>query len=131
MNEGAGGERAPGRGAIAIAGVAGMLGVILGALGAHGPVEVLVRENGRIEQWETAVFYHLLHAIVLLVLPAVLRGRRGPWFCLLAGTAVFSGSLYALALTGAGSLGAVTPFGGVLLIAGWLWIALAALRGRA
>lgn len=127
-----GGDTGKARGArwsIACAALAGMIGVILGALGAHGPVGDAIRANGRLETWETAVFYNLVHAVVLLALPAVLPGRRCPWLCLLAGMTVFSGSLYLLALTNVTTFGAVAPVGGVLLIAGWLWIAIAALRG--
>ncbi len=114
----------------AAAGLAGAIGVVLGALGAHGPLEVMLRENGRIDVWETAVFYNLLHAAVLLALPAVLPAARGPWLCIGAGTTIFSGSLYLLAGMNVPVFGAVAPVGGVLLIAGWLWIAVAGLRRK-
>jgi len=54
----------------------------------------------------------------------------GPWWCFLAGIVSFSGSLYLLALTGVHWLGAVTPVGGVSLLAGWLWLAITATRSN-
>lgn len=85
--------------------------VALGAFGAHA-----LGAHPRIETWQTASHYHLLHAVALCVpgLPA------WPRRLLLAGTFVFAGSLYLLVLTGHGWFGAVTPIGGVVLIVGWV-----------
>ena len=103
----------------ALGAVLAAIGVALGAFGAHalkarlGPVEL--------GWWQTAVQYHMWHAIGLVALGAIGGARmRLPALLLVAGTLIFSGSLYAMALTGARWLGAVTPLGGAALIAGWL-----------
>jgi uncharacterized membrane protein YgdD (TMEM256/DUF423 family) len=95
------------------------LGVALGAFGAHGLAHVLgPRELG---WWQTAVQYQMWHAVALVALGASPLPRlRLPATLLGAGTLVFSGSLYLMALTGWRWLGAVTPLGGLLMIAGWL-----------
>jgi uncharacterized membrane protein YgdD (TMEM256/DUF423 family) len=108
-----------------IAALLGMLAVLLGAFGAHGLKPVLSRHQTA-AIWETAVFYHFIHAVVLLVLAGRPPCPRGPWLCFVFGIVVFSGSLYLLALTNQRWLGAVTPVGGISLAAGWLWLALAA-----
>lgn len=103
-----------------ISGVIGFLGVALGAFGAHGLKEVLAT-NGTAEIWHTAVLYHLVHAVGLLVLSGADTGRfrRVAWLSWLAGIVVFSGSLYVLAVTGLRVLGAITPLGGVAFLIGW------------
>lgn len=106
-------------------------GVALGAFGAHGLRARLSPEMLAI--FETGVRYHLIHALGLLAV-AWAASRWPGWsvsaagWLLMAGTVVFSGSLYVLAVTGARWLGAVTPIGGLCLIAGWTLLALAALR---
>ena len=107
-----------------IAGITGFLAVALGAFGAHALKELLER-NGTLAIWQTAVLYHLAHALVLLVLSTRAGGRCSVafWF-FVAGIAVFSGSLYLLAVTNLKWLGAVTPFGGLSLLAGWLLLAM-------
>src|SRR5215470_75083 len=97
------------------------LAVMLGAFGAHGL-------QGRLDAYsmsvyEKAVFYHFIHAVGLLivsVLPrsGVLPESRAAWVCwlLTAGILFFSGSLYALAVSGVKALGAVTPIGGLSFI---------------
>jgi uncharacterized membrane protein YgdD (TMEM256/DUF423 family) len=118
-------ERA--RSLLLVAALLGAAGVALGAFGAHG---LRARLDARaLEVWETAVRYHLVHAVALLALalsPYVAQLRTAGWL-FAAGIALFSGSLYALALGAPRLLGPVTPFGGLALIAGWLWIARAAL----
>lgn len=111
--------------------VLALLGVGLGAFAAHGLEARLSPADLAI--FETAVRYQMYHALGLLGVAwlhdrsgSALAGRGG-WF-LVAGTAVFSGSLYVLVLTGARWLGAVTPVGGVLQLAGWLLVAAALLR---
>jgi uncharacterized membrane protein YgdD (TMEM256/DUF423 family) len=103
----------------------GFLAVALGAFGAHG-LRTLLTQNGTAPVWETAVFYHLVHAVMLFVLAERKPLAAGPWWCFLAGIVIFSGSLYLLAITGVHWLGAITPVGGVSLLAGWLWLAIQA-----
>ena len=115
-------------GAIALA-----LGVILGAFGTHAL-------RGRLDAYlmsvyEKAVFYHFIHALGVLIVSlmpksgAISESSAG-WVCglLLAGIAIFSGSLYALAITGYRGLGTITPIGGLSFIAGWLLLAWALMR---
>ena len=93
----------------------------LGAFGAHGLKEILT-QNGTTTIWEKAVFYHFIHAVMLFVL----AGRKPlavcAWWSFLAGIVIFSGSLYLLAVTNLKWLGAITPIGGVSLLAGWAWL---------
>ena len=111
--------------AMRIAALTGLLAVALGAFGAHGLKEILAQnQTGLI--WEKAVFYHFIHAVMLVILATRTPLPRGPWYSFLVGIAVFSGSLYLLAYTNHGWLGAITPFGGVSLIVGWLWLLLKA-----
>lgn len=105
----------------------GFFAVALGAFGAHGLDETL-RQHDTIETWKTASHYHLAHAIVLLVLSMMGSGGRkvneAAWQCFFFGIVIFSGSLYVLSVTGMKWLGAITPIGGLLLMAGWLLTAL-------
>jgi uncharacterized membrane protein YgdD (TMEM256/DUF423 family) len=101
------------------------LAVILGAFGAHGLRPRLDADSMRV--YETAVMYHFLHALGILILSVLPRtgtvsasGMGQVCAILLAGIVLFSGSLYLLAITGTRILGAITPLGGVLFIAGWL-----------
>jgi uncharacterized membrane protein YgdD (TMEM256/DUF423 family) len=97
------------------------LGIALGAFGAHGLADRL-EETGRLNNWETATHYHLFHGLALFVL-AMLPGRPLGFYWFLAGIMVFSGSLYALALTDISRLGAITPIGGISFLVGWArWI---------
>lgn len=96
------------------------LGIALGAFGAHGLADRL-EETGRLANWETATFYHLVHGVVLFFLS--LQGKTRGYFWFLAGIVIFSGSLYALAITDISKLGAITPIGGLSFLIGWgLWI---------
>jgi uncharacterized membrane protein YgdD (TMEM256/DUF423 family) len=112
-----------------IAAAAGFLAVALGAFGAHGLKAVLTK-NGTASIWETAVFYHFIHAVMLFVLAERKTFAVGPWWCFLAGIVIFSGSLYLLALTGAHWLGAITPVGGASFLGGWLWLAVSTTRSN-
>ncbi len=112
----------------------GALGVVLGAFGAHALPKV--RPSGGAEAtawWETAARYHLLGAVAMVAAGLLERwtGRpsRAAW-AFLAGSAVFSGSLYAMALGAGRGLGAVTPLGGLGLVLGWALLAWEARRGR-
>ena len=110
---------------VRLAAVLGFLGVVLGAFGAHGLRDRIGPEM--LEVYRTGVLYHLLHAVALLAVAlgaerlARPRAVAALWT---AGIVIFSGSLYALAITGATALGAVAPLGGLLLMAGWVTLAL-------
>ena len=112
------------------AGVLGATGVATGAFGAHALRDVLA-ERGMTIAWETAVRYHLLHAVALLALAGVAARapRAAMWAARLwiAGTILFSGSLYGLALGGPRWLGPITPLGGMALLGGWVAVMAAAL----
>lgn len=97
-------------------------GVALGAFGAHALRDVLEKRQ-RTEVWKTAVLYHLVHAAILLFLATRPRFRAGPWITFATGILLFSGSLYALAAFAPDWSGAVTPFGGVLFMGGYLALA--------
>ena len=109
---------------LAIAAVNGALAVAAGAFGAHG---LEARLTPRLlEVFKTGAHYHMVHALAM-GLAAMAQARwAAPLF--LGGIVLFSGSLYLLALTGTGWLGAVTPVGGVLFLAGWSALAYSALR---
>lgn len=111
---------------IVIAAILMALAVAAGAFGAHALKNVLSPE--RLETWQTAVQYHAWHALGLLLI-AVIGAQfevaiAWPASLILAGILIFSGSLYALCLTGIGWLGAITPIGGISFIAGWIWMAI-------
>jgi len=107
------------------AGIVGALGVAFGAFGAHGLRQVLSQESLAI--WHTGVEYQLWHAAALLALGlygrATARSVTVAASLMLIGIALFSGSLYALAITGFRRLGFVTPFGGLCLLGSWIWTA--------
>lgn len=116
-----------------VAAVLGFSGVAMGAFGAHA-LKPMLMETGRYALWETAVQYHLLHAVALLT-AAVWRVQRCEKlaFGLLEifwalGVAFFSGSLYLMATGAPRELGALTPVGGVLLLLGWIIIGVIAMR---
>jgi len=116
--------------ALRLAAFLGFLAVALGAFGAHGLKDILNR-NGTVAIWEKAVFYHFIHAVMLFVLAQRPTLQSGPWFSFLVGILIFSGSLYLLALTNVRTLGAITPFGGVSFIVGWLWLVICPRTGKA
>lgn len=109
----------------------GAVSVMAGAFGAHG---LAARLDARgLELWETASRY-LMYGAVALALVGLLgrqgavRGVTGAGWCLLIGALIFSGTVFVLALGGPRWLGAITPIGGTLLIAGFLLFAWAALK---
>lgn len=104
-----------------IAGVMGALGVLLGAFGAHG-LKSIVTDQHLLEVWDTGARYHLVHAVAIAALATHPR-PAAPVALFVAGTVLFAGSLYTMALTDVRVLGAVTPFGGVCFIAGWVVLA--------
>jgi uncharacterized membrane protein YgdD (TMEM256/DUF423 family) len=124
----------------------GAMSVICGAFGAHGLGDVLLKKyDGQTRKvlgeeipaakkylgdFKTAAEYQMYHAFALLAVGLVGLQRPGrllnsAGWCFLGGMALFSGSLYVLVLSGLRWLGAITPFGGVLLILGWLLLILA------
>ena len=115
--------------AFRVAAASGALAVALGAFGAHGLKDLLVR-NGTAAIWETAVFYQFIHTVMLFVLAQRPPLKTGPWWCFFCGIVVFSGSLYLLAVTNWHWLGAITPVGGASLIAGWIWLGVCVGKGR-
>jgi uncharacterized membrane protein YgdD (TMEM256/DUF423 family) len=112
-----------------IAAVFGLLGVGLGAFGAHGLRARLSPEM--LAVFETGVRYHLYHTLALLAVAVLLprldgRAIVAAGWLFTAGIVVFSGSLYALAMSGVTVLGAITPLGGLAFLAGWTALAIAA-----
>lgn len=112
--------------------VNGFLAVAFGAFGAHGLAQTLkAHETEKV--FATASNYHMYHALALLAVGWALGETRNPaagaaGWCFLVGIVLFSGSLYALAVTNVRWLGAITPIGGTLFLAGWLLLAWAACR---
>ena len=106
-----------------LAALLGCLAVGFGAFGAHGLSATLAGFQTT-AIWEKAVFYHFIHAVMLFIVAGRSPFRRGPSWCFLAGIVLFSGSLYVLAVTNLRWLGAVTPFGGISFLAGWIWLIL-------
>lgn len=102
--------------AIRLAAVLGFLGVALGAFGAHALEGTLAR-NETAAIWQTAVFYHLVHAVACLW---AAERRTVTFWLWVAGIVIFSGSLYVLAWTNIRWLGAITPIGGLCFLAGWV-----------
>ncbi len=115
----------------------GFLAVAMGAFGAHGLQRRLASvpdRAQRLDWWETAAHYHLAHALALgmaafLVARAPGMPAQAAGWIILAGIVLFSGSLYFMTLTGNRSLGAsAVPVGGVLMLVGWAFMAVAAFR---
>jgi uncharacterized membrane protein YgdD (TMEM256/DUF423 family) len=112
------------------------LAVALGAFGAHGLRDRLTPQL--LETYQTGAHYHLIHAIALLfvglLVDRLTNDARAARLVRLAGTLfgagilLFSGSLYALAITGIRPLGAITPFGGVCFLTGWALLVAAVSR---
>jgi uncharacterized membrane protein YgdD (TMEM256/DUF423 family) len=105
----------------------GLLAIALGAFGAHALRGALDAHKTR-DLWNTAVLYHLVHAPALLWAATAEPFLTGAILCWSAGIVLFSGSLYALALTKISLLGAITPIGGLLLMAGWAIVGIRSLR---
>ncbi|MDQ0338119.1 uncharacterized membrane protein YgdD (TMEM256/DUF423 family) [Caldalkalibacillus uzonensis] len=115
---------------VALGAALAFLGVALGAFGAHGLKGKITPEM--LEIYQTGVQYHLIHALGLIliglliyVMPSHLLNWAG-WL-LAVGIIIFSGSLYALSMTGVTKLGAITPIGGVAFLIGWILVVIAAL----
>ncbi len=128
MAEPPSGPAAPDRIVLVAGAVLTAVGVALGAFAAHGLRDALT--PSALGWWHTAVQYQMWNAVGLIGLAAVPGARRAASL-IAAGTLVFSGSLYLMALTGARRLGMVTPLGGGLMIAGWCLVAWRAARNAA
>lgn len=110
----------------------GFLGVALGAFGAHALKPALI-EMGRLDTYELAVKYLFYHALALVATGILAELRPTIHFkysavCFFTGILFFSGSLFALSFSGLGVLGAITPIGGFLLLVGWAFLLIGALR---
>jgi len=119
---------------LALGCIAALLAVALGAFGAHGLKARIAPELMAV--YKTGVEYHFYHALGMLFvglaamhLPESRHLRLAGW-AMLTGIVLFSGSLYLLALTGQGWLGAITPLGGLAYIAAWALFGIAILTGR-
>lgn len=117
-----------------IAALNGALAVIAGAFAAHGLQGQL--DAAMLEVFQTGARYHLMHALAMGLAALAMRDEAVPrarlaGMLFLAGIVLFSGSLYALALTGLRGFGFVTPFGGLAFIAGWIALAFAGLKLKA
>ncbi|MBI3284124.1 MAG: DUF423 domain-containing protein [Burkholderiales bacterium] len=109
------------------------IAVAAGAFGAHALKALLSADL--LAVWHTAVTYQMAHALGLLAIAALLPRLHSVWLpragmAMLAGILLFSGSLYALALSGLRLLGAITPIGGVAFLLGWAMLAWAAWQQR-
>jgi uncharacterized membrane protein YgdD (TMEM256/DUF423 family) len=106
---------------VVLAALSGAFAVGAGAFGAHGA-------TGVAQEWlKTGGQYQLIHALAALV--AVRMDARGPGWLFVIGAMIFAGTLYLMAIGAPRWFGAITPIGGTLLIAGWLWLAWIAARG--
>ena len=118
---------------LSLGAVNAFLCVGLGAFGAHGLKQKLSADM--LAVYQTGVQYHFYHALGMLAIPLLLRAGlitegSATWAfrLLLIGILFFSGSLYALAISGKTILGAITPIGGAAFIAGWMAVAWGAMR---
>ena len=114
---------------IGIAAINMAITVALGAFGAHGLKNIVSAQQ--LEWWHTATLYLFIHALGLLLVGLLIRLRYATqttaWL-LQIGIIIFAGSLYAMTLGAPLWFGAITPIGGVLMIAGWLWLAVSSFK---
>ncbi|UWE02938.1 DUF423 domain-containing protein [Laceyella sacchari] len=109
------------------------LAVAIGAFGAHGLAGKVTEKM--LQNWNTGAHYHIIHALALLAIGLLMSKINGSssllniggWL-IVAGILFFSGSLYAMVLTGVKTWGAITPIGGVAFIAGWILVAVTAVK---
>lgn len=116
---------------LSLGAVSGALGVMIGAFGAHGLKDKLTEEMLKV--YQTGVQYHFYHTFALLVVGLLaLKFQSGlltsSGWSFLAGILIFSGSLYALSISGVKVLGAITPIGGLFFIVGWILLAVSVLK---
>ena len=112
---------------IATAAIILSIAVMLGAFGAHALEELITAD--RMATWETAVLYHFVHGLALLMTGTLVKNDDGKFlkwasYLFIVGILIFSGSLYTLVLTDIGWLGAITPLGGISFIIAWLFLAI-------
>ncbi len=113
--------------------VLGALAVALGAFGAHALSDML-EASGRTDTFETAVKYQFFHALALLLLGVLMFNIKNAWmnyagYSWLGGVIIFSGALLLICFTGITKFGMVAPIGGLLLIAGWVLLAIGTAKG--
>ncbi len=109
------------------------IAVAAGAFGAHGLKNHL--DSDMLAIFETAVKYQMYHSLGLILVSLMGRPKAGPWilrssWLFIAGIAIFSGSLYILSLSGIKWFGALTPFGGLAFLGGWLSLLMHALKEK-
>lgn len=112
----------------------GALSVMIGAFGAHA-LQATLEAQGRIDTFETAVKYQFYHTIALLLIGLLMFRVQDKLLdyaalSMMGGVLIFSGSLYVLCLSGIRWLGAITPLGGLLFIAGWILLLIAVARAN-
>ncbi len=118
---------------LSVAAFSGFLCVALGAFGAHALKNVL--DNYGRDIYDKAVLYQMFHTVALALVGLLQRQNEAlaltpvGWL-FICGMILFSGSLYVLAITGIKWVGAITPFGGLAFLLGWLWLAYLLLRGK-
>jgi uncharacterized membrane protein YgdD (TMEM256/DUF423 family) len=110
-----------------VAALSGFFAVAFGAFGAHA-LHSRFDALGTLSVWQTGVLYHLVHAVVLLVISRWEPFPRLAFWLILWGLVLFSGSLYLLAVTKILWIGAITPLGGLGMLGGWLALAFTAKR---
>ncbi|NLY80627.1 MAG: DUF423 domain-containing protein [Lysinibacillus sp.] len=124
------------KGSIITGAIFGALAVALGAFGAHALKGVLTDYGAGI--WDTAVQYQMFHATGIIAVGILMHPRllgdttslKWAFLCMSLGILFFSGSLYTLAVSGIGTLGAITPIGGVLFIIGWILLLVSVAKSR-
>lgn len=114
---------------IGVAAINMAIAVALGAFGSHGLKSLVSAQQ--LEWWHTATLYLFVHALGLLLVGLLIQlkslSHTTAWL-LQIGVIIFAGSLYAMTLGAPRWFGAITPIGGILMIAGWLWLAVSAFR---
>ena len=115
-----------------ISSISGMLSVALGAFGAHA-IKDKLQSDGTLDTYQTAVQYQFYHTLALCGIAILMMKTQSQWlnyagYSMTFGILIFSGSLYILCFTGMKWLGAITPIGGLLFIAGWIFLLLTALK---
>ena len=113
--------------ALIISSISGFLAVSIGAFGAHA-LKSTLEKTGHLATFQTGSQYHFIHTLAIFALAFLIKAHPESKYlhwsvmCFSIGILLFSGSLYALSVSGLSKLGAITPIGGLLFIAGWLLI---------
>ncbi len=117
---------------IIIGAINAFIAVALGAFAAHGLKQQL--DPYSLDIWQTAVDYHMTHALGLILIGIIARtldiNLSKPGFIMFTGILLFSGSLYALSLSGIKTLGMITPLGGLCFLTAWAWLAASIARQK-